>query len=535
MKYQSEVLKEIIDKEGHITSLLHYQSECVETFIKDAKGSYPKLCDYEGEWLNYINTQSCIGEFPYVTLSDVTEATVNNVVPYEYKSAILKGNSKVVVGKNKCNMEEIKTGWLDGQTGTVTEDDSVFIPVKVSGTITISNYIHTNVRYVYEYDANGNYLGRTKVTTDIVTLVLNQNTTLIKIGFYRGTLSTVKSLDLQVEQGEIATEYEPYNATIVSVKMPILTTTGKNLIDSEIIAGWLNTSNGEINNLTSTTTCATKDLIKVKPATQYSIYKEYDKRVLYAQFNEKQEFINFGTYTHNRFTTDSNAVYVRLFFETPVNEELKAMLYEGGYNSNISYEPYKSNILSTSEDVVLRGIGEVKDTLDCLTGEVVERIGEIVLDGSEEWNLNNLNSSTNTIIPYLNNYFTKQTKMLMAEFPRYSGDNIWSVNNDYECYLDNTETIAIRINKDKLATTDINGFKQWLSQNPITIQYELVSESVKKVDLSVVNQDGNKLMKIRPIEGTMNISTSSDTIQPTFSGEIPVEAITQNLASFIEE
>ena len=38
MKYQSEVLKEIIDSEGHITSLLHYESECIEAFIEEYRG-----------------------------------------------------------------------------------------------------------------------------------------------------------------------------------------------------------------------------------------------------------------------------------------------------------------------------------------------------------------------------------------------------------------------------------------------------------------------------------------------------------------
>ena len=88
MKYQSELIKEIVDKRGHKFPSLHYQSECVESWIEETKGSYPKLCDYEGEWLNYI-VESPIGEFPYVTLSDVTEATVNNVLPYEYKSEII--------------------------------------------------------------------------------------------------------------------------------------------------------------------------------------------------------------------------------------------------------------------------------------------------------------------------------------------------------------------------------------------------------------------------------------------------------------
>ena len=112
--------------------------------------------------------------------------------------------------------------------------------------------------------------------------------------------------------------------------------------------------------------------------------------------------------------------------------------------------------------------------------------------------------------------------------------------------IDNFKTTINNIDKEphieyihsgqsKLTTEDVNGIILYLQSNPITVQYELATESVKTVDLSVSDQNGNKLTKIRPIEGTMNISTSSDTIQPTFSGEIPVEAITQNLASFIKE
>ena len=49
----------------------------------------------------------------------------------------------------------------------------------------------------------------------------------------------------------------------------------------------------------------------------------------------------------------------------------------------------------------------------------------------------------------------------------------------------------------------------------------------------MTNQNGESLSKMTPIEGTMNLITSSDTIAPTFSGEIPVEAIEQNLESFV--
>ena len=66
------------------------------------------------------------------------------------------------------------------------------------------------------------------------------------------------------------------------------------------------------------------------------------------------------------------------------------------------------------------------------------------------------------------------------------------------------------------------------------VQYQLETPTIKTVDLTVVNQDGESV-SLKPIEGTMHLSTSSETINPLFSGEIPVEAITQNLASFIKE
>ena len=43
------------------------------------------------------------------------------------------------------------------------------------------------------------------------------------------------------------------------------------------------------------------------------------------------------------------------------------------------YEPYKTNTLTVNEDVTLRAIGDVRDELDCLTGQLTQRIGE---DGS---------------------------------------------------------------------------------------------------------------------------------------------------------
>ena len=97
MKYQSELIKEIVDTRGHKQSSLHYKSECIETWIEENKGAYPKLPDYQAEWLNYINENpdNPIGKFPYVTITANPTATVDNVVPLAYKSASKAGTNSV--------------------------------------------------------------------------------------------------------------------------------------------------------------------------------------------------------------------------------------------------------------------------------------------------------------------------------------------------------------------------------------------------------------------------------------------------------
>ena len=425
MKYQSELLKEIIDKEGHITSLLHYQSECVETFIKDAKGSYPKLCDYEGEWLNYINTQSCIGEFPYVTLSDVTEATVNNVVPYEYKSAILKGNTLV-------NLATQKSGRFNGK-----------------------RFLHFPLSYNLNPNTNYfvNFIVKESTLTDGVTCRFKNTSTGI-------TLGALKS------SGIIAT-----NANV-----------------ADILEIYIDNTDDVANGLDA-----------------------FIDDIMVIEYKEGMENWNIP------------------FFEGIQSVKMPDL-------TTTNADDTKSIILTVNEDVELRGIGNVKDELNCLTGEVTERIGEIVLDGSQNvaswWN------TTSTVgvsisIPTMKNISNLVCDRLPVVY--YRDINNDTYDTDGIASWDSGNIVRFRILKSKLITADIDGIISYLQSNPITVQYELVSESVKKVDLSVFNQNGNKLMKIKPIEGTMNISTSSDTIQPTFSGEIPVEAITQNLSSFIKE
>ena len=131
MKYQSELIKEIVDNRGHKKSSLHYQSECEETWIEEAKGAYPKLCDYESEWLNYISIlddmggsedpEPPIGEFPYETVTTNTSATVNHVVPYAYKTAILYGKTETTDGTLQSVKMPVLATYTKLFTGFITK------------------------------------------------------------------------------------------------------------------------------------------------------------------------------------------------------------------------------------------------------------------------------------------------------------------------------------------------------------------------------------------------------------------------------
>ena len=353
MKYQSELVNKILEQRGHEKSSFHYESECVETWIGETKGAYPKLCDYEGEWLNYI-LEETIGDFPYETITDVTEATVNNVVPYAYKSAILKGSTK----------------YRDIDTGEILET---------------------------------------------------------------------------FEEGR--------NLELVSVKMPVLTTVGKNLFDKTkiIFDKIIDIYTGVITDYSESNVT---EFIKVIPNTQYTMSFNFETKAWTRCFG-------FTEAEHGKYATDVNKISDKCYFDSgskkitfttsPTTKYLIFMFGKGVEESfqleqgstATPYEPYKSNILTVNEDVTLRSNGDVCDELNLLTGRLTQRIDE------------------------------------------------------------NNEVLA--------------------------------QEVVKTVDLNIIDQSGNKLNKIKPLEGTMNIKTDGTPLKPTVSMEIPVEAITQNLSSFIEE
>nr|DAH50744.1 MAG TPA: hypothetical protein [Caudoviricetes sp.] len=444
MKYEADIIKAIVDSRGHEKSSIHYQSECVEQWVKEVEGAYPKLCDYQPEWLNYSN-ENKIGVFPYTTLTDVTNATVENVVPYAYKSAILTGQTLVnlIIGHQLLSSGNV---FITYENGIYTYQSTT----EYTGSITPANILTLTTPHKLELN---------KTFTLFITQLSSNN---CRFG--------IETLSLN-DNGS--------------------TTTIQRVLEST-------SHNGEVHKITFTLT-SEYDLLRLR----LNAYESTERSLQFKNIS-----ILEGDWTNVDIPYFTGMQSVKLPVLTTSNED-----------------GTKTNILTVNEDVTLRGIGEVKDELNCLTGEVTERIGEIVLDGSEGvWSKHSGLSTDECDVYWTSNGFIPSVgKKMLSDKLGYSSPttpNTFRINDSGAIFIGVSKGVNIN---------------DYLSQNTPKIQYDLSQSIIKTVDLTVVDQDGNEREQIKPIEGTMHLSTSGETIKPLFNGEIPVEAITQNLASFIEE
>ena len=559
LKYESEILFDLMKRDGdnNPSDVLPYESELKEKYLQQVEGAYPKLQDYRPEWLNYNLSAHLPSGFPVETLSDVTQATIDNVVPYAYGKAILKGQTLVNLSSNNYalkNASKIENGFkFDGKT--VNTDHILTFQVQAKSD-TYYTYIFnsdTDFEFMSGYDATDNDgwvqptyraiigLNVIKVKTE----VNNENKNLA----FRTTSNRVGNKDVLLTnfmllEGDHTSVDIHYFTGMKSVQMPVLTTTGENVLNPEKFAGLkgsLESNDGVIINVIKQTNDQNMRVLYENmnlPLNTYTITAEtVNGKYLGGAlriYDDKNEFTyEFSIDSGKASATVSSSIsQLKMWNPYGVDCQIRIAITTNG---STTYEPYKSNILTVNEEIVLGSVGSVVDTLDLLTGEIVKKTKEVVLDGSE----NGWNTYWNTNVVPLDNFFTCVINLDGKRRGRAVVDKFSQIElrDEKEGFISDSggiEEFAIRISKDKLETQDSKGFKKYLSQNPITVRYQLATPTIKTVDLTTTDQDGNTDSIIRPIEGTMHLMTEGESIKPLFSGEIPVEAITQNLASFIE-
>jgi hypothetical protein len=518
LKYESELLYELMKRDGDDTpsDVLPYESELKEKYLNQVVGAYPKLQDYRPEWLNYNLYHHLPSDFPVESVTNVTRATFQNVVPYAYGKAILSGNTLV----NLIDYSKIDKSFYSYSDGLITvkgTDNRAWSSVpswgyhyKPNTMYTIIVYDKVNISHVDLDAAQSSSENKFTYTTK------SDDNDYLRVKIMREDTSIQGSLRLLILEGDYANIDIPYFEGMTSCKMPVLTTTGKNLYNKEIHQ--LAAIMGASKELYYGT-----DYIPVLSNTTYT--KSNNAR--YELYDINKTLLNGAN--GSTFTTTSDTRYIRY---NVLKTEIDTHQLEQGSTAT-PYEPFKSNILTTSEEATLRGIGDVQDTLNCLTGEYVQHIDEVVFDGSEDWKTIPSWDSQNhlafiyyfkgNVIKIIN--VVKCDKLSCQTWSDLNSKDIQGITlgkgaDDY---------IVLKINKSLVS--DLTSFKAWLQNNNITVQYQLATESIKTVDLTCIDEQGENV-DFMPIEGTMHVSASSQTIAPLLEMSVPVEAITQNLNSF---
>ena len=135
----------------------------------------------------------------------------------------------------------------------------------------------------------------------------------------------------------------------------------------------------------------------------------------------------------------------------------------------------KSNILTVNEPVELRGIGDVRDELDLLTGKVVKKFNKVILTGNEEYVIHRENDN---FIEFYSNFKKDgaNNRIGLSNFIPYHN----SIETERICV--SPSGIFIRISKTRNLIS-VESFKNYLASNPIEIIYNAKTESIKMFDL----------------------------------------------------
>lgn len=310
----------------------------------------------------------------------------------------------------------------------------------------------------------------------------------VKEGAYNSCVLKGVTKYIDNDTNEILDQFEEgRNLSLIDCKSPILSNVGKNLFNGN----WDNTPPSAI---------YTTDFIRVEPLSQYVINIVGQLRGSSVQFfDENKKAIQQKDTTTVLTTQETRYIKwtVRLIGDiSPIGLDVQIEK-----SSTITtYELYKSNILSiptyydeesdSDKTIVLRSLPNgVCDTLNVETGEYVQRVGEHIFSGNDDelviqyaddQNRNTLIAILNKLdMKVVNEYVTNDLNV--DKIPSQS-HVIW--NQNVEGIHNKRQNIYINILKSHLNSNDSVGVNAWLQANPITVQYELATPIVRKVDIS---------------------------------------------------
>ena len=476
------------------------------------------------------------GKNNVVSEVQVIEGDVTNIeYPFFEGMSDVKSPKMVVTGKNLINLKDnhfsadsqglsftlngdkltvngTASVYVDWRAFILTQNNGYNIPLyekvnnlPVGTTLTLSNNLGLNSYFSVIRDGQRNY------PLSTITIQENDEDIHAFVRFPEGSTWNNVEFRPQLEFGSVATPYEPYCEPIIvqqdvdSIPLTSDMFTSGIFTVSSIISGM---SLQQIPTSANGTRMYSK-LIKVKPNTTYSCmnfgsifglwYLEFDKHGSY--FGERKYKQNdvFQT-THNTeyvsvcvYHTDESAI-------TPSDlDSMNLVLQE------------------VPQEIVLRGIGDVKDELDLTRGEYIQRIGEIKL--ADQKNISSGSKTSETwfeALIYLDDYVKVANngtiKIINNKLPLVRNTTLATTSYLRDDAGANNYIVAALTVKDMGGLTGYDGWSYYVKNNNVVIQYELETPIIHKVNLT-----NTKVIPSYATETHYETITPSDSLIPNIT------------------
>ena len=351
--------------------------------------------------------------------------------------------------------------------------------------IKYSDNTYTVIKAIYD----GSAVSKTKFS---VTSTVNKTIVSIQFILYGNTYD-LTFYDFQLEEGTVATPYVPYKSLEVKVE-------GKNLFDESNTTTQVGyfSSNGTLNSGGSST--VTTSYIPINSNTDMTLSGFRLEWICF--YDKNKNFIERASCSTNNINTfNRNAYYIRIQAGTSVFNLDLLQLEQG--STATEYEAHE-------EQTVYFPLGEGQKLMEgsyLADDGIHHKRKQVVLNGTEEINYfaitqGSLFRFTNVITNPTNNMdYVPLSDHYIGLSERQAGTR---ANNNI--YINHSKLLIDIIDN---RFTSISDYKDWLSNNPITVEYELAEPET--VPYTAEQQEAwDKIESMKLYDGVNHIESTSE-------------------------
>ena len=366
--------------------------------------------------------------------------------------------------------------------GTITDwvTTKNHIPVKKGDIISIAIDAndsditsHRRYTYVYKYDTQKQFIVNDRYDLGVSTKTF----TVAHNGYIRCTIKThnVNNISITKENTPSMEQYRGNDICIVKNGQDEIRLSQNMFEQGGIDYPVTNTITYEQakanSTLKSSTRLRNKKIFKINGGKTYKLaLNDSEKR--YQWYLWRQDGKSLGI--TGAWSDDSNTFTVTV----PQEAAYMSLLFKKANDSDITVNELNLDyfqLLELDSTVQLRSLPNgVKDELNLLTGEYIQRVGEVVLDGSQLRN-HPYNGTFNNVYRLGIEHSAGNETVLEHHVVGYCDklNNSYDWEGDYEHFYVGKSVVMLYINKEKIGELTDENVKTYLSQNPITVQYEL--------------------------------------------------------------